>query len=111
MLDAVRYVVDNGVKWADLPADFPPYRRVHAFARRRQVTGSARRAPRPAARQGPPEGGPRGRPDGRDLGLAVGCGPRRTSRAQRRAGTDFDCGRPARSPAPSSRSAYGNRHM
>ncbi|REK84330.1 transposase [Streptomyces inhibens] len=39
MLDAVRHVVDNGVKWANLPADFPPYRRVHAFARRRQVTG------------------------------------------------------------------------
>ncbi|MET9915399.1 IS5 family transposase [Streptomyces sp. NPDC006476] len=39
MLDAVRYVVDNGVKWANLPADFPPYRRVHAFARRWQVTG------------------------------------------------------------------------
>ncbi|WP_328834790.1 IS5 family transposase [Streptomyces europaeiscabiei] len=39
MLDAVRYVVDNGVKWANLPTDFPPYRRVHAFARRWQVTG------------------------------------------------------------------------
>lgn len=39
MLDAVRYVVDNGVKWANLPCDFPPYRRVHAFARRWQVTG------------------------------------------------------------------------
>ncbi|MFE9312958.1 transposase [Streptomyces sp. NPDC006706] len=39
MLDAVRYVVDNGVKWANLPADFPPYRRVHAFVRRWQVTG------------------------------------------------------------------------
>lgn len=39
MLDAVRYVVDNGVKWANPPRDFPPYRRVHAFARRRQVTG------------------------------------------------------------------------
>lgn len=39
ILDAVRYVVDNGVKWANLPADFPPYRRVHAFARRWQVTG------------------------------------------------------------------------
>ncbi|MFE9361145.1 transposase [Streptomyces olivaceoviridis] len=35
MLDAVRYVVDNGVKWANLPADFPPFKRVHAFARRR----------------------------------------------------------------------------
>ncbi|WP_286246921.1 transposase [Streptomyces graminofaciens] len=39
MLDAVRYVVDNGVKWANLPVDFPRYRRVHAFARRWQVTG------------------------------------------------------------------------
>nr|WP_244313380.1 IS5 family transposase [Streptomyces zinciresistens] len=39
MLDAVRHVVDNGVKWVNLPCDFPPYRRVHAFARRRQVTG------------------------------------------------------------------------
>ncbi|MEV0604237.1 transposase [Streptomyces sp. NPDC050315] len=39
MLDAVRYVVDNGVEWANLPADFPPFRRVHAFARRWQVTG------------------------------------------------------------------------
>ncbi|MFD6626662.1 IS5 family transposase [Streptomyces diastaticus] len=39
MLDAVRYVVDNGVKWANLPRDFPPYRRVHAFARRWQLTG------------------------------------------------------------------------
>lgn len=39
MLDAVRYVVDNGVEWANLPADFPPYRRVHAFACRWLVTG------------------------------------------------------------------------
>ncbi|CAL9351133.1 IS5 family transposase ISMac15 [Streptomyces sp. enrichment culture] len=39
MLDAVRYVVDNGVKWVNLPCDFPPYRRVHAFARCWQVTG------------------------------------------------------------------------
>ncbi|WP_369175507.1 hypothetical protein AB5J49_41595 [Streptomyces sp. R28] len=23
MIDAVRYVADNGVKWASLPADFP----------------------------------------------------------------------------------------
>ncbi|GGX46587.1 hypothetical protein GCM10010353_71430 [Streptomyces chryseus] len=39
MLDAIRYVVDNGVKWINLPADFPPYRRVHAFARRWQLNG------------------------------------------------------------------------
>jgi hypothetical protein len=34
MLDAVRYAVDNGVKWVNLPRDFLPYRRVHAFTRR-----------------------------------------------------------------------------
>nr|WP_312870376.1 transposase [Streptomyces himalayensis] len=39
MLDAVRYVADDGVKWVNLPCDFPPYRRVHASARRWQVTG------------------------------------------------------------------------
>ncbi|MFG2987399.1 transposase [Streptomyces sp. NPDC048258] len=39
MLDVIRYVVDNGVKWANLPRDFPPFRRVHAFARRWQATG------------------------------------------------------------------------
>ncbi|MEV6781242.1 IS5 family transposase [Streptomyces sp. NPDC051098] len=39
MLDAVRYVVDNGVKWANLPCDFPPFKRVHAFARRWQIQG------------------------------------------------------------------------
>ena len=39
MLDPIRYVVDNGVKWINLPVDFPPYRRVHAFARRWQLNG------------------------------------------------------------------------
>jgi transposase len=39
ILDAVRYVVDNGVKWVNLPRDFPPYRRVHAFTRRWRATG------------------------------------------------------------------------
>ncbi|MGW4912542.1 transposase [Streptomyces sp. NPDC004270] len=39
MLDVVGYVVDNGVKWANLPRDFPPYRRVRAFACRWQVAG------------------------------------------------------------------------
>ncbi|WP_327425539.1 IS5 family transposase (plasmid) [Streptomyces sp. NBC_01527] len=39
ILDAIRYVVDNGVKWANLPRDFPPFKRVHAFARRWQVQG------------------------------------------------------------------------
>ncbi len=39
MIDAVRYVVDNGVKWANLLCDFLPFKRVHAFARRWQIQG------------------------------------------------------------------------
>ncbi|MFG2919855.1 IS5 family transposase [Kitasatospora sp. NPDC048298] len=39
LLDAIRYLVDNGVKWAALPADFPPYKRVHAFFTRWRDTG------------------------------------------------------------------------
>jgi transposase len=34
MLDAIRYLVDNGVKWRAMPADFPPWDRVYAFFRR-----------------------------------------------------------------------------
>ncbi|MBP2053796.1 transposase [Streptomyces griseochromogenes] len=34
MLDAVRYLVDNGIKWRAMPADFPPWERVYAFFRR-----------------------------------------------------------------------------
>lgn len=33
-LDAIRYLVDNGVKWRAIPADFPPWDRVYAFFRR-----------------------------------------------------------------------------
>jgi transposase len=34
ILDAIRYLVDNGVKWRAMPADFPPWDRVYAFFRR-----------------------------------------------------------------------------
>ncbi|MEU8523358.1 transposase [Streptomyces sp. NBC_01216] len=34
MLDAVRYRVDNGVKWTALPVDFPYWRAVYDFFRR-----------------------------------------------------------------------------
>ncbi|MET8102821.1 transposase, partial [Streptomyces sp. NPDC005236] len=34
MLDAVRYLVDNGVKWMAMPVDFPPWRAVYDFLRR-----------------------------------------------------------------------------
>uniref|UniRef100_A0AAU3HR47 IS5 family transposase n=1 Tax=Streptomyces sp. NBC_01393 TaxID=2903851 RepID=A0AAU3HR47_9ACTN len=36
MLDAIRYLVDNGTKWRAMPADFPPWDRVYAFFRRRR---------------------------------------------------------------------------
>jgi transposase len=34
MLDAIRYLVDNGIKWRAMPADFPPWDRVYTFFRR-----------------------------------------------------------------------------
>ncbi len=34
MLDAIRYLVDNGIKWRAMPDDFPPWDRVYAFFRR-----------------------------------------------------------------------------
>ncbi|WP_405785296.1 transposase [Streptomyces sp. NBC_01378] len=34
MLDALRYLVDNGIKWRAMPADSPPWDRVYAFFRR-----------------------------------------------------------------------------
>jgi transposase len=39
MLDAVRYTVDNGIKWRSMPVDFPAWDRVYAFARRWGGTG------------------------------------------------------------------------
>ncbi|MFE3416835.1 IS5 family transposase [Streptomyces mirabilis] len=33
MLDAIRYLVDNGIKWRAMPADFPPWDRAYAFFR------------------------------------------------------------------------------
>jgi transposase len=34
MLDAIRYLVDNGIKRRAMPADFPPWDRIYAFFRR-----------------------------------------------------------------------------
>lgn len=34
ILDAIRYLVDNGTKWRAMPGDFPPWDRVYAFFRR-----------------------------------------------------------------------------
>ncbi|MEW2276015.1 IS5 family transposase [Streptomyces griseofuscus] len=33
MLDAIRYLVDNGIKWRAMPVDFPPWDRIYAFFR------------------------------------------------------------------------------
>ncbi|MEU8687545.1 IS5 family transposase [Streptomyces sp. NPDC048665] len=34
MLDAIRYVTDNGIKWRSMPADFPAWDRAYAFFHR-----------------------------------------------------------------------------
>ncbi|MEJ8632347.1 IS5 family transposase [Streptomyces sp. MS2.AVA.5] len=39
MLDAIRYVTDNGIKWRAMPADFPAWDRVYAFFRRWRKNG------------------------------------------------------------------------
>ncbi|HEV7975279.1 IS5 family transposase [Amycolatopsis sp.] len=31
IMDALRYVTDNGIKWRALPSDFPPWQTVHGF--------------------------------------------------------------------------------
>jgi transposase len=39
ILDAIRYVVDNGVKWPALPANYPPWKAVHRFFTRWRKQG------------------------------------------------------------------------
>lgn len=39
MIDAVRYLVDNGIKWRAMPSDFPPWPRVYAFFSRWRDAG------------------------------------------------------------------------
>ncbi|MEV6739125.1 IS5 family transposase [Streptomyces sp. NPDC051104] len=39
MIDAVRYLVDNGIKWRAMRADFPPWPGVYAFFARWRDTG------------------------------------------------------------------------
>ncbi len=39
IIDAIRYVVDNGCKWRALPADFPPWETVYAIFRRWNQAG------------------------------------------------------------------------
>ena len=42
MIDAVRYVVDNGAKWSAVPPDFPWWRAVYDFFRRWRAHGYVR---------------------------------------------------------------------
>ncbi|MGW2232147.1 IS5 family transposase [Streptomyces formicae] len=39
LIDAVRYLVDNGIKWRAMPCDFPPWPRVYAFFARWRDAG------------------------------------------------------------------------
>lgn len=39
MIDAIRYLVDNGIKWRSKPSDFPPWPRVYAFFARWRDAG------------------------------------------------------------------------
>lgn len=39
IVDAIRYVTDNGCKWRALPADFPPWKTVHGFFTRWNAAG------------------------------------------------------------------------
>lgn len=40
IVDGIRYLVDNGIKWRAMPADFPPWRTIYGFARRWAATGA-----------------------------------------------------------------------
>ncbi|MFF8642721.1 transposase [Streptomyces sp. NPDC015345] len=42
MLDAIRYVTDNGIKWRAMPCDSPAWGRVYAYPRRRREAGLAK---------------------------------------------------------------------
>ncbi|MCW8096902.1 transposase [Streptomyces tauricus] len=39
MIDAIRYLVDNSIKWRSKPSDFPPWPRVYAFFARWRDAG------------------------------------------------------------------------
>ena len=39
LIDAVLYVTVNGIKWRNLPHDFPPWQTVYSFFRRAKIKG------------------------------------------------------------------------
>ena len=40
IVDAIRYLVDNGCKWRALPSDFPPWKTVYDWFRRWRIDGT-----------------------------------------------------------------------
>ncbi|WP_157411634.1 transposase [Actinoplanes rectilineatus] len=53
IVDAIRYVVDNGCKWRALPSDFPPWKTVYAVLRPLGQERRTRPRPRSAAPSDP----------------------------------------------------------
>ncbi|WP_260146417.1 transposase [Streptomyces sp. 2132.2] len=51
MLDAIGYLVDNGIKWRAMPADSPPWDRVYAFFQSATALVSATVLPARASRR------------------------------------------------------------
>lgn len=39
IVDGIRYLVDNRIKWRAMPADYPPWRTIYGFARRWAAAG------------------------------------------------------------------------
>ena len=39
LINAVLYLLDNGIKWRSMPHDFPPWSTVHSFYFRARVSG------------------------------------------------------------------------
>jgi hypothetical protein len=66
MVDAVFYVVRNGVEWRTLPADFPPHAAVYRFFERWSRRGLPETAGAPASRTAGRAPGPQRRAEGRD---------------------------------------------
>jgi transposase len=40
IVDGIRYLVDNGIKWRAMPSDYPPWRTIYGFARRWAAAGA-----------------------------------------------------------------------
>jgi transposase len=39
IVDGIRYLMDNGIKWRSMPSDYPPWRTIYGFARRWAAAG------------------------------------------------------------------------